>query len=118
MMAGVTELTAAAITLRAADGSRLGDAGPITPDTVRDHAPAPDAIAATESWFRDRGFAVESSFANSLTVTATPETFVSVFGTTGSDEDPILPLDRLADDVRELLDTVSFTHVDDGPDDF
>jgi hypothetical protein len=114
----VSELTSAAITLRAADGSRLGDAGPITSDTVRDHAPAPQAIATVEGWFRDRGFTVESSFANSFTITASPETFVAVFGTTGSDEDPILPLDRLADDIRELLDTVSFTHVDLGPDDF
>lgn len=110
-------LLSAAITLRAADGSRLGDAGPITSATVLEHAPAPEAISTTESWFRSHGFDVDSTFANSFSITGTPDAFDAVFGTS-DDEQLILPLDRLPDEIGRLIDTVSFTHVELGPTDF
>ncbi len=110
-------LLSAAVTLRAADGSRLGDAGPITSATVLEHAPAPDAIAATEGWFRSHGFTVDSTFANSFTITGPTDTFDAVFGTS-DDAALILPLDRLPDEIGRLIDTVSFTQVELGPTDF
>lgn len=110
-------LISAAVTLRSADGSRLGDAGPITSATVREHAPSPDAVAAAEGWFRAQGFEVDSTFANSFSITAPREAFEVVFGTSGSHEDLIFPLERLPDEIRDLIDTVSFTHVDFDPPD-
>jgi hypothetical protein len=110
-------LLSAAITLRAADGSRLGDSGPITSATVLEHAPAPEAIATTEGWFRGHGFDVDSTFANSFSITGPPTTFDSVFGTS-DDAALILPLDRLPDEIGSLIDTISFTQVEVGPDDF
>lgn len=110
-------LLSAAITLRAADGSRLGDAGPITSATVLEHVPAPDAVSTSEDWFRSHGFEVDSTFANSFSITGPATAFDSAFGT--SDEAQlILPLDRLPEEIGRLIDTVSFTHVEVGPTDF
>jgi hypothetical protein len=110
-------LLSAAITLRASDGSRLGDAGPITSASVLEHAPAPEAIATTEAWFRDHGFDVDSTFANSFSITGPSAAFDSVFGTSDN-EVLILPIERLPEVIGRLIDTVSFTHVEVGPTDF
>jgi hypothetical protein len=110
-------LLSAAITLRAADGSRLGDAGPITSATVLEHAPAPEAVSTTEGWFRGHGFDVDSTFANSFTVTGPSAAFDAAFGTS-DDSQLILPLDHLPAEIGCLIDTASFTQVEVGPTDF
>lgn len=106
--------TSAAVTLRAADGSRLRDRAPVTAATVGEHAPDPGAVSRTESWFREHGFEVDGTVANTFSITAAPATFTAIFGADPDDVDE-LPTERLPAPIRAGIDRVVTSRIDFGP---
>jgi hypothetical protein len=94
------------VVMRPGPGRGLGDRGPVTAETVGEYLPSDEAIAATQHAFSQLGFEVGPAVGASFSITAPRSHVEQVFGTAEGLE---LPLDRLAPEVREHVQAVTFT---------
>lgn len=104
----------------------------ITSENVHRLLPSAESCEKAQKFFAEAKFEVENTFANSFSISAELQVFEKVFKTEifrdarqnfkikrGSRETGELPLDNLPAEIREIIETVTFSEMPDfGPGNF
>jgi len=130
-MTNSDEMLSALVVLRPGPGRQLGDTGAITAANVAESLAPPQAVATAEAHFAGLGFQIGPSMGASFSITGPRSAFEEAFGplrVSGKraarqartrEGELELPLDQLRDDVREVVQAVTFTPPPDfGPTDY
>ena len=123
------EIISAQVMLLPASGKKIGPDTQITAENIEEFAPPPDAYLIASGAFRSIGFEIGPLVGVTFSITAPAGTFENMFkadlqrsvkgGVECIGGDLEFPLDHLPDNVRKIIQTVTFTEPPDfGPTEF
>ena len=123
------EIISAVVILRSASGQEIGPETLITSENLDIFAPPPDAYSIASRFFRSMGFEIGPMSGLSFSITASVNKFETIFksslyrsakdGIESTDGHLELNMDHLQDEVRKVIQTVTFSEPPDfGPTEF
>lgn len=125
------EKLSAQVIMNPASGKRSLSPEQITSENVAEIMPSDEDLKTAKQYFSDEGFEVDAGFANSFSITGDKKLFEKTFETKiskdenqavkskGETETSELPAGKLPENVKQVVETITFTEPPDfGPGNF